>query len=185
MSKPVLNEELTAILGSFRAEIATIRTGRAATSLIENIKVEAYPGTPPMAIRELASISVPEPRLIIVDPWDKATLPMIEKALQTTVGLGSSPVVDGGLIRLPTSSLSEEKRRETVKLLNVTLEKFRQQVRDARQEAMRELDRREKDGELSEDEKYTGKKKAEEAVKQVNSDMERLGGEKEAEILRI
>lgn len=185
MGKSKLEDQLNAVIGSFRSEIATIRTGRAAASLVENIKVEAYPGTPMMAVKELASVSVPEPRLIIIDPWDKATLPKIEKAIQTAPGLGISPVVDQQILRLPLPTLSEERRRETVKLLRSVIEKYRQQVRDIRQDWMRELEGQEKNGGLSEDEKFAEKKRIEETVKKINNELERLSQDKEADILRI
>ncbi len=185
MANSALKDKLSATLTSFRGEVSSIRTGRASTALVENLKVEAYEGTPPMTLRELATISVPEPRLIIIDPWDKTLTQKIEKALQTAPGLGVSPVVDQQVIRLPLPSLSEERRRETVKLLKATAEKYRQQMRDGRQVAIKEVEGQESKKLISEDEKFALKKQIEEAMHVAGGQLDDLVAEKEAEILKI
>lgn len=185
MANSALKDKLNATITSFRCEVASIRTGRASTALVENLKVEAYEGTPLMTLRELATISVPEPRLIIIDPWDKSLTQKIEKALQTAPGLGVSPVVDQQVIRLPLPSLSEERRRETVKLLKATAEKYRQQMRDGRQTAIKDVEGRESKKLISEDEKFALKKQIEEEMHTAGGQLEKLVEEKEAEILKI
>lgn len=185
MDKLDLREKLTTVLNNLCTELSTLRTGRASASLVENIKVEAYEGTPPLMIKELAAINTPEPRLIVVDPYDKTVLPKIEKALQTAPGLGASPIVSEGIIRLPLPSLSEERRRETVRLMKKMLEETRQRLRDIRQVVIRGAEEEKKSGTVSEDEMFSQKKEIEEAVKKVHEQMERLGKEKEEEILKV
>lgn len=185
MSNRDLEEKLEAVLSGLRAELSTLRTGRASVSLVENIKVEAYEGAPPLTIRELAAINTPEPRLIVIDPYDKAVLPKMEKALQTAPGLGVSPVVSEGLIRLPLPPLSQERRQEAVRLVKKMLEETRQKLRDIRQAALKKLEKEKSSGAVSEDEMFAQKKGVEEAVKKVHERMERLGREKEEEILRV
>lgn len=185
MSNEDLHHKLNTILTALRSELSSLRTGRANASLVENVKVEAYEGTPPLMIKELAAINTPEPRLIVIDPYDKAVLPKIEKALQTTPSLGVSPVVSEGIIRLPLPPLSQERRQEAVRLVKKMLEKTRQELRDIRQAAIREVEEEKKSGAISEDEMFSQKREIEAAVKKVHGQMERLGKEKEEEILLI
>lgn len=180
-----LKDGLSGILSSLRTELSSLRTGRANASLVENIKVEAYEGTAPLTLKELAAINLPEPRLIVIDPWDKTVLPKIEKALQTAPGLGASPVVVEGVVRLPLPSLSEERRQETVRTMKKMLEEARQKIRDVRQTAIRAVEGEKKAGALSEDEMFSQKKEIEGAVKKVHEEVEKMGREKEEEIMRV
>lgn len=180
-----LKDDLSDILSGLRAELSTLRTGRANAALVENIKVDAYEGAPPLTIRELAAINTPEPRLLVIDPYDKTVVAKIEKALQTAAGLGVSPVVSEGLIRLPLPPLSQERRQEAVRFVKKMLEEARQKGRDLRQAAIREGEEEKKSGTLSEDELFARKKTIEETVKKFHEQMERLGKEKEEEILKV
>lgn len=185
MSSRDLGEKLSDVLSGLRAELSTLRTGRANAALVENIKVAAYEGTPPLTIRELAAINTPEPRLLVIDPYDKTVLPKIEKALQSSPGLGASPVVSEEVIRLPLPSLSQERRQEAVRLVKKMLEETRQKLRNIRQAAIKEVEEEKKSGAVSEDEMFAAKKEIEEMVKKVHEQVERLGKDKEEEILRV
>lgn len=177
-------ESLSKIVAVFKTEISGLRTGRASSSLVENIKVEAYPGTY-LTIKELATINTPEPRLVIIDPWDKSTIAKIEKALLQTPGLGGSPSVSEDIIRLPLPPMSEERRRETVKLVHSMTEESKQKVRDSRQDEMKRIESKKKEGVITEDEMFSEKKMVEERVKKTNEELSNLASTKEEEIMRI
>ncbi len=132
-----------------RRELTAIRTGRAAPALVEQVAVEAY-GVPTPLI-QLATITAPEPRLIVIQPWDKSLLKAVEKAILAS-DLGLTPANDGNLIRLPIPPLTEERRKELVKLVHKRVEDGRVEVRAHRRHAADELHKREKDAGVSADE---------------------------------
>ncbi len=129
-------------------ELLTIRTGRATPSVIEQIMVDAYGSQTPL--QQLAAISAPEPRLLVVQPWDPSVIKDIEKALSQS-SLGINPVVDGKLIRLPFPAMTEERRLQLTKAVNEHGEVTRVRIRGIREELIKELRKDEKDGKLSED----------------------------------
>ncbi len=130
-------------------EYATMRAGRASPALLEKVFVDYY-GTP-TPVNQLATISVPEPRLLVVQPWDKNILPQIEKAILKS-DLGVTPTSDGRLIRIAIPPLTQEKRKELVKVLHKKAEETRVAVRNVRREANEQVKAEEKKGALSEDE---------------------------------
>ncbi len=165
---------------SARRELARIRTGKAALSLLEAIKVECY-GTS-LPISQVATIAIPEPRLMVIQPWDRSVLPDVEKALLRSE-LGITPSSDGTVIRLAVPPLTEERRGELQKLVRKLAEDARVQIRMVRREANDELRRLEKDGELPSDE---AKKSQSEAQKLTDSHVEEVDTllkNKEKEIL--
>jgi ribosome recycling factor len=129
-------------------EFAAVRTGKASPALVENVDVEAYGST--MKLKQLALISTPEPRLLVVQPFDASTIKDIEKALKESK-VGITPLVDGKIIRLPVPELSEERRRDLVKSLKQMAEEARVRVRVNRRSAMDEAKKLQKSGELTED----------------------------------
>lgn len=132
----------------FEKELATIRTGRASTKLIENVKAECYGQQ--MPLRDLATLSAPDPRLLTVQPWDKNLINEIEKALLSS-DIGLTPVNDGELIRLQLPQMSTDRRDELIKLLGKKTEECRVGVRAIRKEAQNQLKAAEKASEISED----------------------------------
>jgi ribosome recycling factor len=179
---PELENNLSKIIDHLKSELSTIRTGRAHASLVEDLPVEAYGQK--MTLKELASITVPDPQLIVIDPWDKSVIPDIEKAVRGSK-LGLSPAVDEDVIRVPVPPLSEERRQEFVKLVKERVEQTREQVRQARKEAMEEVRRQEKEKEISEDEKFRQEKEIQGQVEECNREIREMGEGKEEEILRI
>jgi ribosome recycling factor len=129
-------------------EFAAVRTGKASPALVENIDVEAYGSM--MKLKQLALITTPEPRLLVVQPFDASTTRDIEKALKES-RLGINPAVDGKIIRLPIPALSEERRKDLVKGVKQMAEEARVRVRSARREGMDQLKKAEKDGGIAED----------------------------------
>jgi ribosome recycling factor len=152
MSHPVLNsakEKMEKSLALLRAELSKVRTGRASTAMLDDIRVEYYGN--PSPLNQVATLGVPESRLITIAPWDSTLIPAIEKAI-TTSNLGLTPANDGKIIRLPIPMMTEERRREMVKLVKKYGEESKVAVRHIRREAMDELKVLEKDKGLPEDE---------------------------------
>lgn len=162
-----------------RREFATIRTGKATTSLLDLVKVEAYGSE--MPLNQVGSVTAPEARLLMVTPWDKSLMPAIEKAIRDS-DLGLNPSSQGGIVRVPIPALTEERRRDLVKVMHKLAEEGRVGVRHARHEALAQL---KKIAHVSEDEK----KHAERDVQKVTDDhikhLDELVKAKEAEIMEV
>ena len=151
MSKPDLNkfkDRMERAITALKEEFSGLRTGRANVGLVEPIHVEAYGSTVPL--NSVGAISVPEPRMIVVSVWDKALVVSVEKAIRNA-GIGLNPITDGTTLRIPVPPLTEERRRDLAKLAGKYAEQQRVAVRNVRREAMEELKKLEKDGEISQD----------------------------------
>ncbi|KKS37455.1 MAG: Ribosome-recycling factor [Parcubacteria group bacterium GW2011_GWA2_42_14] len=175
-----LKEKLNKIIEHFKSEIAVLRTGRATPALVENLPVDYYGTKTPL--KALASISTPDPRQILIQPWDKGALQPIEKAIQVSQ-LGLNPAVDGVYIRLNLPQLTEERRKDLIKLLGQKAEETKISVRKTREEALREVDEQEKKKEISEDEKFRKKSEAQKTVDEINKKIEEIVNGKEKEIM--
>ena len=165
-----------------RVELSTLRTGRASTGLLEHLKVEYY-GTP-TPLNQVATLGIPDPTLLTVQPWDPSLLPAIEKVIRSS-GLGLNPVNDGKILKVPIPALTEERRKELVKHLHKVLENHRTAGRNIRRDANEEVKRLLKDKKISEDDERRG---LEEIQKLTDDTMERLesvGKAKEKEILEM
>ncbi|MEP4380717.1 MAG: ribosome recycling factor [Alphaproteobacteria bacterium] len=136
-------------LEALKREFGGLRTGRASTSLLENVDVDAYGAIMPM--NQLASVSVPEPRMLSVQVWDNGNIKAVEKAIMDS-GLGLNPQTEGNMIRVPIPELSEERREEMAKVAAKYAEQARIAVRNVRRDGMDSLKRLEKDGDISQDE---------------------------------
>ncbi len=165
-----------------KSDIASLRTGRAVPSLVEKVPVESY-GTV-SDLMHLASITAPEPQTIIIKPWDPGVVKDIEKALSKS-DIRVSPVVDGQVIRLNFPSLTEETRKELVKVLHKKLEEGRISLRGVREKIREEIMSAEKDKTISEDEKFQALKELDELTKDYNDKIKVLGDKKETEIMTI
>jgi len=163
-------------------QLSQIRTGRANPSVVENIHVDYYGSKTP--IKQLATINVPEPRLIVISPWDKGSLAGIESAVRSS-DLGFNPVNDGQVIRISIPPLTEERRLELVKTLNQKTEEARVDVRRIREDIWKEIQDKERDGIISEDDKFKGKDKLQKIIDEQNEKIEELRKKKEGEILTI
>lgn len=136
-------------IDAIRHEFGGVRTGKASPALLDMVRAEAYGSK--MPVTQLATISAPEPRLLMVQPWDKSLMGVIEKAIRSAE-LGLNPANDGNVIRIPIPALNEERRREMVKLLHKIAEEGRIAVRHVRQEANKQIKAKEHEHEISEDE---------------------------------
>lgn len=174
--------EFEKAIAHFKDEMAKLRTGRASTSLVEDLSVEYYGAKSPM--KQVASISVPEPRTIMISPWDKGALVYIEKAVRES-DLNLNPVNDGVAVRINIPALNEERRRELVKMLNNKAEESRVAVRHIREEAWDEIQELEKEGKIGEDDKFQGKDKLQKVVDEYNVKIEEMRKKKEEEIMTV
>jgi ribosome recycling factor len=167
---------------ALRQDLATIRTGRANPALVERIQVEYYGA--PTPINQLATISVPDARQLVIQPWDRKILTDIEKAIQRS-DLGINPNNDGQVIRLVIPPMSEERRRDMVKMLHKKLDEHKVAVRNIRRDAHDKLRDREKKKEISEDELKRNTEKLQKLTDRYIEEMERVGKAKELEILEV
>jgi ribosome recycling factor len=133
----------------FRKEIATLRTGRANATLLDAIRVD-YHGTP-MPVNQLGTMTTPDATMIVISPWDPSVVPLIDKAIRTS-DLGLNPTNDGKVVRVPIPSLTEERRKDMVKVLHKVLENHRTAVRNVRRDIKEAIDKLEKDKKISQDE---------------------------------
>lgn len=140
--------EAAKALEHLRQELQSVRTGRANPAIVEDLQVEAYGTMTPL--QQLAAISAPEPRLILIQPWDPSVTKDIERAIAQS-SLGITPVNDGKAIRLPFPSMTEERRKELLKVVNEKAENTRVRIRGLREDGVKQLRKAEKDGDLSED----------------------------------
>ncbi|MFN8622611.1 MAG: ribosome recycling factor [Chloroflexota bacterium] len=160
----------------------TVRTGRASTALVERISVEYYGTSTPL--NQLASISVPEPHQIVIQPWDRGVLNAIEKAILKS-DLGLMPNVDGTVVRLNIPPLTEERRKDLVKVVHKRMEEAKVEIRAHRREAADELKKREKAGEIGADEARRELEQVEKVTHHWTEEVDRLGKAKEQEIMEV
>lgn len=167
---------------ALRHTLASIRTGRAAPGLVEHLHIEAYGAT--MPLNQLASVSVPEGRLLVIQPYDAGMIKTIEKAIQQS-DLGINPSNDGRVIRLAIPSLTEERRKELVKVVRSRVEEVKVSVRNQRREAIDDLKKLEAEKLISEDDQHRGQERVQQLTDRYTKDLEQIGAEKEAEVLAV
>tara|TARA_Y100001980_G_C14376644_1_gene179926 strand:- start:144 stop:704 length:561 start_codon:yes stop_codon:yes gene_type:complete len=167
---------------SFKKEISTLRTGRANSSMLDMIKVDVYGQM--MPINQLATISVPEARLITVQVWDKSNVTLIDSSIQKS-DLGINPQIDGQIIRIRIPDLTEERRKELIKVLKGMTEKNKVSIRNIRREANEELKRKLKDKKITEDENKNFEKSTQKLTDDHISKIDKITEEKEKEVLQL
>lgn len=167
---------------AFREDLSKIRAGRANPRILDDITFE-YFGTP-TPIAHAATITVPEARMITIQPWDAKNIPLIEKAILAS-DIGITPSNDGKLIRLPFPPLTEERRKDLVKDMNKRLELARVSVRNIRREGMEAIAKAEKEKEFSEDESHTEEQDLQKLTDQFIKELDGIGKEKEKELMEI
>jgi ribosome recycling factor len=175
-----LKRRMHGAVEAFKHDLAGLRTGRASTALLDPVHVEVYGTSVPL--NQVATVSVPEPRMLSVQVWDRSNVGPVEKAIRTA-GLGLNPVTDGQVVRLPIPELTEERRKELAKLVGQYAEKARVAVRNVRRDGMDHLKSDEKKHDISEDER----KRLEHDVQKLTDDtikeIDELAHGKEKEIL--
>ncbi len=167
---------------ALKDEFNTIRTGRASSALFDKLKVEYY--GEPTPLNQVATISIPEARLVVIQPWDKSVLGEIEKAIQKSE-LSLNPSNDGKLIRINIPPLTEERRKEYVKLAKNMAEQSRVAIRNIRRDANDELKKKQKNGDITEDDEKKGHNEVQQATDDFIEEINLLLEEKEKEIMEI
>lgn len=170
------------VLEHFKTELGSIRSGRATPALVEQVKVEAYGTLTPLI--ELASISAPETRVLVVNPWDKGILKDVERALQAA-NVGASPVVDGQIIRLNFPQLTEERRRDLMKLVTAKVEEAKAAIRRVREEVLKQGKDDKAAGKLREDEFFVLQKDLQKTIDDISDRVKQQVAHKEQEIMTI
>jgi ribosome recycling factor len=180
IDKSDLQRRMHGAVEALKHDLGGLRTGRASTALLDHITVEVYGAQ--MPLNQVATVSVPEPRLLTVQVWDKSSVHPIEKAIQSA-GLGLNPITDGQLIRLPIPDLTEERRKELAKLVGQYAEKARIAVRNVRRDGMDHLKNDEKKHEISEDERKRLEHEVQKLTDQTIAEIDGAAEAKEKEIL--
>jgi ribosome recycling factor len=175
-------DKMRKALAHLQEEFAGIRTGRATSGLVEKLKVDYY-GTE-VPLQQLAGFSVPEPRVLVISPYDKGSMKAIEKAIQTS-DLGINPSNDGHVVRLVFPALTEDRRKELVRLVKQRAEEGRVAVRNIRRQARHELEALEKDGDLSKNDLDRAEKELEKLTHGVIDDVDQMLEHKERELLEV
>ncbi|MEX1147338.1 MAG: ribosome recycling factor [Sphingomonadales bacterium] len=177
-----LHRRMGGAVDALRHEFGGLRTGRASTSLLDPVTVDAYGS--PMPINQLASVNTPEARMITVQVWDKSNVSLVEKAIRNA-GLGLNPVVDGTTLRLPIPELTEDRRRDLTKVAGKYAEEARIAVRNVRRHGMDTLKKMEKDGDLSQDDHKLYSDEIQEMTNKTIEEIDNLLQKKEQEIMQV
>ena len=185
MIKDILREgaeRMQAALDTLEEDFSAIRTGRASPALVERLPVEYYGTNTPMI--QLATISVPEPRQLLIRPFDPASLKDIERAILVS-DLGLTPNNDGKVIRLALPQLTEERRKELVRIVHNRMEETRVKIRNIRRDLIRDLRDFEKEGLISEDDQERGEKELQDLTDKLTEKVDGIGEQKEIEIMEV
>ncbi len=167
---------------AFQAEIARVRTGRASVALLDGVKVDYYGST--MPLNQMATITVAEARLIVIQPWDPSAIGAIEKAIQRS-DLGLTPVNDGKVIRISIPPLTEERRKELVKMVRKMAEEARVAIRNIRRDILDDLKKMKKEGELAEDDFYRAQDQLQKITDEHIEKIDKILETKEKEIMTV
>ena len=166
----------------FRKDLASVRTGRANVALLDHIRVD-YHGTA-MPINQLGNLTIPDPMMIVISPWDPGAVPLVDKAIRTS-DLGLNPANDGKVIRVPIPPLTEERRKELVKHIHKVLENHRTAVRNIRRDIKEAIEKLEKEKKISEDDKKRSLDELEKVTHAETKKIEDLSAAKEKEVMEI
>jgi ribosome recycling factor len=180
MDKSDLQRRMNGAVDALKHDLSGLRTGRASIALLDTIHVEVYGAN--MPLNQVATVSVPEPRMLTVQVWDRSNVQPVEKAIRSA-GLGLNPITDGQLIRLPIPDLTEERRKELAKLVGQYAEKAKIAVRNVRRDGMDQLKQDEKKHEISEDERKRLETEVQKITDDTINDIDQLAEAKEKEIL--
>ncbi len=178
-----VREQMEKAVEALRRAMASIRTGRASTAMLEGVRVEYYGTATPL--NQVATLGVPEPRLIVIKPYEQNLIPVIEKAIRADAALGLNPSNDGTLIRVPIPELTEERRREITKVARQRAEEGRVAVRHARRDGIDLLQEAQKEGEIPEDDSRHGQDTIQKMTDDYVGQVDEILAAKEDEIMEI
>jgi ribosome recycling factor len=170
-------------IDSFKRDLGKVRTGRANIAMLDGVKVEYYGTMTPL--NQVATLNVPDPRLITIKPWEKSLIPQIEKAIKAQSELGLNPVADGEQVRLPIPPLTQDRRKDLVKMIKKLAEEAKVALRTARREANETLKEFTDSGDIAEDDERTGLKKVQDLTDKFTATVDEIVGKKEKEIMEV
>lgn len=170
-------------LESFKRDLGKVRTGRANIAMLDGVKVEYYGTMTPL--NQVANLSVPDARLITIKPWEKSLIPTIEKAIKAQSDLGLNPTSDGELVRIPIPPLTQERRKDLVKMVKKLAEEAKVALRNVRREANETLKEFTDSGDIAEDDERKGLKQVQDLTDKVIAQVDDIVGKKEKEILEV
>lgn len=177
-----LQRRMDGAISAYRNDLASLRTGRASSNLLDPIQVQAYGST--MPLNQVATVSVPEPRMIAVSVWDKSMVNAVDRAIRES-NLGFNPIMDGTTLRIPLPELNEQRRKELVKISTGYAENARVAARHVRRDGMDALKKAEKDGDLGQDEVRTQSERIQKMTDDTIATIDSLLTEKQAEIMQV
>ena len=177
-----IEERMNLSLGSYSKELSTVRTGRANPKMLDGVRVEVYGQK--MPISQLATVSIPEPQMINVQVWDKANVSAVDQAIRTS-DLNLNPLVDGQLLRIAIPKLTEERRKELIKVLKTIAEKAKVAIRNIRRDSLEELKKEQKNKNLSEDDLKKNSNEVQKITDLKIAEIDKKLSEKEVEILKV
>jgi ribosome recycling factor len=177
-----LQRRMDGAIAAYQHDLASLRTGRASSNLLDPVHVDAYGSS--MPINQVATISVPEPRMISVSVWDKSLVTAVDRAIRES-NLGFNPIMDGTTLRIPLPELNEERRKQLVKIAHQYAEQARVAARHVRRDGMEHVKKAEKDGTISQDDSRAYSERVQKMTDDTIATIDRLLAEKEAEILQV
>ncbi len=184
MDEAQVRARMQQVVTLLTSDISSIRTGRASGALIEGLVLSVYGGTQKLKLQELASITVPDPQMLVVDPWDKSIIGEIKQGIMAA-NVGMNPSIDGEIIRITMPQLTTEDRETYVKLLSSKLENARVMIRQVRADAMHEIKAKFESKDITEDEKFSQEKKLQELTDEFVGLVDSTGEKKKQELLQI
>jgi len=176
------DDRMSKAMDALRRDLATVRTGRASPSLLDRVSVDYYGTNTPL--NQLAGISVPEPRMLVIQPWDRGSIGAIERAIQKSE-LGLNPSSDGQVIRLAIPALTEERRKQLVKTVHQLTEEGKVSVRNIRRDAMDQVRKMLSDKQISEDDERRAEHQVDELTKKFTDEADKIGKAKEHEVMEV
>lgn len=177
-----LQRRMEGAISAFKHDLASLRTGRASANILDAVQVDAYGSL--MPINQVATVTVPEPRMISVSVWDKSMVGKVDRAIRES-NLGFNPIVDGVNLRIPLPELNEQRRKELVKVAHGYTENAKVAVRHVRRDGMETLKKQEKDGDISEDDQRRQSDQVQKLTDDTIKEIDGLLGAKEAEIMQV
>lgn len=177
-----IQRRMDGAIGAFKNDLASLRTGRASSNLLDAVQVQAYGSA--MPLNQVATVTVPEPRMISVSVWDKSMVSAVDRAIREA-NLGFNPIMDGVNLRIPLPELNEQRRKELVKIAHNYAENARVAIRHVRRDGMDFLKKAEKDGDISEDDHRKQADRVQKLTDETISSVDSLLAGKEAEIMQV
>lgn len=179
-----VKQKMAKVVDFLKGDVASIRTGKASTTLVENVVINAYGGSTKLKVMELATVTVPDPQSIVISPYDQSVIGEIRRDIEAA-NIGLTPMIDNNVVRIAVPALTGERRLEYVKLLHKKLEDGRVKIRQTRHDKMTELKRSFEEGELPEDDRYRLEEELQKLTDKMMEVIEDIGQAKEAELMNV